>query len=183
MNDKIIYGQAEICWNGELITCDNFEEISVEIAQDSTDIESLCGIIGSVDKTPTIEVKATILRSNIDVLSKLFPHLYNPAAGSAYGNIIVGASSCAVVDPYGELNIHNTCDTNDDDDIHLFYAKPLLNSSFTYNADDPRKIEVTWKGYVAPSTNPNAGSVFRIGTGDLTQESIYDCATETTVAV
>lgn len=183
MDNKIIYGKAEMCIGGQLFTCDNFENITVEGDQETVEVESLCGIIDINEKTPTITVTATILRSNVDVLSKIFPKYANESAGSAFGNILVCSQTCGSSDTGMPINIHDVCDPDDSQDIHLFYAKPSLSFSMEYNSEDPRKVEVTWTGLPAPSTSPNAGCIYRIGTGDLTQDSVYDCATQTTIPV
>jgi hypothetical protein len=181
MDNQIIYGAAEVCIDGELFSCDKFENITVEFSQDETEIESLCGIVDVHKKVPKVTVTATFLKSNVDILSKLFPEYANASAGSAYGNLLVGSQTCAGSSTGVELNIHNICDVDDSQDVHLFNAKPSLNFSLEYNIDDPRKAEVTWTGLPAPATSANAGLIFRIGTGDLTQDSVYDCATQATV--
>jgi hypothetical protein len=73
------------------------------------------------------------------------------------------------------VNFHYTCDTNDANDIYFYNASALLNFNGTVNNTDDFSIEVTL--YAEPDEN---GNVYRLGTGSLTAESVYDPETETT---
>lgn len=99
--------------------------------------------------------------------------MYNaPTAPQTTGNIVGGVTTCSLDNT--PVNIHYTCDTNDNNDVYFYSANVMLNFNPTYTSSDDITVEVTVFGQ--PDDN---GNVYRLGTGDLTQESIYDPATDT----
>jgi hypothetical protein len=97
--------------------------------------------------------------------------------GTPTGNIIWNAEECGQTD-MGPMNVHFRCDTNDANDVHFYNASVRANINATYNDSDVIEVELVF--HANPDTN---GNVARLGTGDLTQESIYDVDTESTVPV
>lgn len=175
----ILRGQAELCWRGSLFSASMFEEITVKFSSDQDEVRSLAGLRETTSSTPDVEVTATILDTDIATLALLFPHVYNPAVGGNCGQLLWGSSSCAVTpELFGKLNIHYTCEADDCNDIFLYNAQIVTDFELSYKEKDARTIKVMWK-----ATPDIDGNVVRIGTGDLTQASKYDCATETSIAV
>lgn len=112
-------------------------------------------------------------------LGRVWKELYNEPTSETQksGNITVSSRSCQTRTPI-PYNIHNICETTDDNDIYIpaGLAKVSFNLSLTVN--DAVQIEVTV--YMQPDEN---GDRFRFGTGDLSQPSKYDPTTQKTVPV
>jgi hypothetical protein len=119
--------------------------------------------------------KFTLYLPSIDYLKDIFPERYNaPSAPQTTGNIIVGDDSCTTLE-VGGFNIHFECEDNDSNDVYFYEAQAQLSFNAKYTTEDDISIEI------AVYAQPTASGSVRFGTGDLTQESIYDPATDTTV--
>lgn len=92
-------------------------------------------------------------------------------------NYIYNADACKEVE-MGPLNVQPCGENNDANDVHFYDAKMGFNLGTNLSPNEPAEIELTFYA------NPDAdGNVWRLGTGDLTQESEWDPATEQTVPV
>lgn len=176
--NTVLGGPAEIAMNGTVIPAYLLSEVSTDLTMGTRERETLGGTFTKPSGTyETAQATFTMFLPNMDYLKNIFPGQYNAPSGSTYGNVILNANMCATT-VAGPVNIHYTCSTNDDDDVYFYNAMAALNFNGTYNATDDLTIEVTL--YANPDED---GNVVRLGTGDLTQESIYDPTTETTVPV
>lgn len=92
-------------------------------------------------------------------------------------NFVNNADECVPVE-VGPLNIHPHCETNDANDVHFYNAQMGWNVGATLSDSDPAEIELTF--YANPDDD---GNVWRLGTGDLTQESEWDADSQETVPV
>lgn len=113
------------------------------------------------------------------ILGQIWPGAYNAPTADAqkYGNLTFGSRACQQRTPQ-PYHIHNVCDTNDDNDIHIPAGLAKIAFNPTLSTSDPVSIQITV--YMQPDEN---GDRFRCGTGDLSQPSIYDTTTETTTPV
>lgn len=114
-------------------------------------------------------VTATVFLPNPSYLGKIFPSMYNAAVDSADpGNVIGKAGQCAGKDN-GVFHIHPTCEENDKNDVHLYLAEPRANGELPFSEDrGAMSIELVFEGQ--PDAN---GNIYRLGTGDLTQDVLY----------
>lgn len=172
-------GKAEVTINAITIPASMLSEVSTAFTEGVRTRTTLGGKFnrpsGSLD---TAELKFTLYLPSMDYLKNLFPDRYNaPSAPQTAGNVILNADTC-VSTSAGPVNVHYTCEDNDDNDVYIYNGLALLDLSMTYNASDDISIPVTI--YAEPNVD---GNVARLGTGDLTEESIYDADTETTVPV
>lgn len=111
-------------------------------------------------------------------LGIIWPEAYNAPSGTQEsGNIVFGSRACMNRTPQA-MNIHSVCDKNDNNDIYIFAGISKIAFNPTLSTSDAASFEVTV--YMQPDEN---GDRFRFGTGDLTQESIYDPTTQKTVPV
>jgi len=172
-------GPAEIALNGVYVPADYLSEIAVELTEGVRERETLAGTFSRPSGTfDTAQATFTMFLPNMDYLKNIFPDKYNaPQAPQVTGNIVFSTQTCATV-VGGPVNIHYTCDANDNNDVYFYNGFVQLNFNPTYSATDDLTVEVTIMA------NPDEdGNVARLGTGDLTEESIYDAATEETVPV
>ena len=179
MATTVLGGPAEVAINEMAIPPEFLSEISVEVTEGTRERTTLGGKFtrpsGVVD---TATAMFTMYLPSMDYLKNIFPNRYNaPSGDQTTGNIVVSSDTCISAQA-GPVNIHFTCETNDDNDVYFYNAQAQLNFNPTYNDTDDLTIEVTL--YAQPDDN---GDIVRFGTGDLTEESIYDPETEETVPV
>lgn len=181
MANTTMSGPAELSFRNALIEASVLSEISVELTEGTRERTTLAGTFtlpaGTIDTaTATVTLfpeswgwlGANLLRSRYSA----------PSAPQTEGNIIWNASTCAGSYDVGGLNIHFTCDDNDNRDIYFYNAALQVNVNPTYNNEDNLQVELTF--FANPDDN---GNVYRLGTGDLTAESYYDTTSESTLFV
>jgi len=176
---QVLGGLADVSVNGITIPSMLLSEVTVELTEGTRERSTLAGNFTRPSGTlETATATFTMYLPSIDYLKDIFPGRYNaPTAPQTTGNIIWDTDTCGSVDA-GPVNIHFTCADNDNNDVYFYAGLLQLNFNPTYNNSDELTIEVTV--HAQPDTN---GQVFRLGTGDLTAESVYDPASETTVPV
>lgn len=171
-------GKAEVAINGTVIPAQFLSEVSVAVSEGTRERKTLGGTFkkpsGVLD---TAEAKFTLFLPAMDYLKEIFPERYNAPNGNLTGNIVINSDTCGQAH-VGPVNIHFTCEPNDNNDVHIFNGSALLNFNPTYSTDADVMIEVTI--FAEPD---DSGNIVRIGTGDLTKESIYDEISETTIPV
>lgn len=172
-------GLAEIAINGITIPASLLSEITVELTEGMRERDTLAGTFSRPSGTlETATASFTLFLPSIDYLKDIFPNRFNdPTAPQLTGNFIWDSQSCVTTSP-SPVNIHYTCETNDNNDIHFYSGIAQLNFNPTFNGSDDLTIEVTI--HAQPDVN---GRVYRLGTGDLTADSIYDAETGATVPV
>lgn len=179
MTPTVLGGPAEVALNETFIPAELLSEVAVEITEGTRERTTLGGTFtrpSGVVETATATF--TMYLPSMDYLKHIFPSRYNaPEAPQTTGNVIISADTCISADA-GPVNIHFTCEDNDANDVFFYNAQAALNFNPTYTAGDDLTVEVTL--YAQPDEN---GDIVRMGTGDLTEESIYDPETETTVPV
>lgn len=176
---QVLGGLADVSANSITIPSMLLSEVVVELTEGTRERSTLAGNFTRPSGTlETATATFTMYLPSIDYLKDIFPGRYNaPTAPQTTGNIIWDTDTCGSVDA-GPVNIHFTCADNDNNDVYFYAGLLQLNFNPTYNNSDELTIEVTV--HAQPDAN---GQVFRLGTGDLTQESIYEPVSETTVAV
>lgn len=175
----VLGGPAEVAINSITIPASLLSEVSVEFTEGTRERTTLGGTFTKPSGTfETAQVSFTLYLPSMDYLKNIFPGRYNaPTAPQTTGNLILNSDTCTTTEA-GPVNIHYTCETNDNNDVHIYEGLAQLNFNATYNATDDITVEVTI--FAQPDEDGNVG---RIGTGDLTEESIYDATTESTIAV
>lgn len=120
-------------------------------------------------------VTAMIFLPNPSYLGKIFRNKFNAASDqNDPGNMIVRAGDCASEDE-GVLHIHPICEENDKNDVHVYSAEPRLSNELEFSEDgNALGAEIEFHGQ--PDEN---GNIFRLGTGDLTQDVLYDAENNT----
>lgn len=176
-NETILGGKAELAIGNVLIPAELLGDMSPNFAEGVRETSSLAGTRRKPSGTfDTSELTGTMLLPSMDSLKALFPEDYTPGTGTqTTGNVVWGTNSCATKVPK-PINIHYVCDDTDDNDIHIFAGLVSMQFNPTYNESDG--LAVAFTIYADTSAN----GVVRFGTGDLDTPSVYDVATQTTVA-
>ena len=170
-------GPAELSFGSVLIKQPLISEINPVLETGTRERTTLAGTFtknaGTIND-PRIEF--TIFVPSYEWLAEnLLSEFYS--TGTPTGNAIWNAETCPDFD-IGTTNIHFTCDDNDANDIFFYNGSLVLNINPTYNDSDFIEIEA------AIHANPDEdGNVFRIGTGSLVEESVFDHESQETVAV
>lgn len=179
MNDSLMAGKYEMSIGATTIPASLLGEISPNYEESLVEADTQAGTrqIPS-GKAETAELTFTLYLPSMDYLKTIFADMYNQptAAAQETGNVVFGAASCSTRTPL-PVNIHPVCENTDDNDIHIFAG--LVNATFnpTLATDDAVNIEVTI------AMQPTNDGYLRIGTGDLSQPSIWDAATQATVPI
>lgn len=180
MASTTLGGKAEVAINAIVIPAQYLSEISVELTEGTRERDTLGGkFVKPSGVLETATAKFTLYLPSIDYLKNIFPSRYSAPNGNDTGNIILNSETCGTSEAdAGPVNIHFTCDSNDHNDVHIYNGLAHFNFAATYTSGDDLTVEVTI--YAQPDDD---GNVARLGTGDLTQETIYDEVSETSVAV
>jgi hypothetical protein len=177
--ESVLGGPAEVAINGITIPASLLSEITVEFTEGTRERTTLGGTFTKPSGVlETAQAMFTMYLPSMDYLKNIFPDRYNAPSGSqTTGNVIFNSDTCTTTEA-GPVNIHYTCEATDNNDIHIYSGLAALNFNPTFNESDDLTIEVTI--YAQPDGD---GNVARMGTGDLTQPSIYDAETEETIPV
>lgn len=178
MQPTTLGGPASVALNETSIPAEYLSEVTVELTGGERSRETLGGTFTTPSGTfDTAQAMFTMFLPNMDYLKNIFPTLYNlPSGTQTTGNIIFSTDTCVSIS--SPVNIHYDCFDNDNNDVYFYNGMIQLNFNPTYNQTDALTIEVTI------FANPDEdGNIARLGTGDLTEPSIYDPETETTVPV
>lgn len=179
MAQNYLGGQAEVSLNEVTIPATLLSEVSVELTEGTRETSTLGGTFTQPTGVfETAQAMFTMFLPSMDYLKAIFPDKYNaPTAPQLSGNLIFGAGNC-VTQTGTPVNIHFTCDDDDDNDIYFYNGLVQLNFNPTYSTGDSVSVEITI--LAQPDED---GNVARIGTGNLTAKSIYNATTMATDTV
>lgn len=170
-------GPAELSFGNVLIKQPLISEINPVFETGTRERTTLAGTFAQ--NAGTIEdprIEFTIFAPSYEWLAEnLLSSFYT--SGTPTGNAIWNVETCPDFN-IGTANVHFTCEEDDANDIFIYNGSLVLNFNPTYNESD--FIEVEASIHANPDTD---GNLFRIGTGDLTQQSEFDSDAEETVAV
>lgn len=176
MNPTVLGGAAEVALNGITIPASLLSEVSVEFTEGTRERTTLGGTFTKPSGVlETAQVMFTLYLPSMDYLKNIFPGRYNaPSGEQETGNLVLNSDTCVTTEA-GPVNIHYTCEPLDNNDVHIFAGLAQLNFNPTYNATDDVTVEVTI--FAQPDED---GNVARLGTGNLSNDSIYNAEDMTT---
>lgn len=181
MANQTLGGPAEIAFRDFVIPSSLLSEVVVTLTEGERERATLAGTFKKGSGTfEEAMATATLYLPSMDWLGKnILRSKYEEASDpSDPGRIVFNSDNCSATVDAGPVNIHYTCEGNDNNDVYFYNAILKINLEMTYNASDDLTVELTF------NANPDEnGDVARLGTGDLTQESIYDATTEQTIPV
>lgn len=177
---NVLSGPASIAFRNFVIPASLLSEVTVTIAEGERERETLAGTFrkgsGTLDEAQAV---ATLYVPSMDWLGEnILRSKYTAGTGSLPGNVVFNSDTCSATVDAGPVNIHYECEEDDANDVHFYNASLRVNLEMTYNQEDDLTVELTFYGQ--PDDD---GNIVRLGTGDLTQASVYDPTTEATVAV
>lgn len=174
----VLGGPAEVSLNGITVPPSLLSEVSVEFTEGTRERTTLGGTFTKPSGVlETAQATFTLYLPSMDYLKNIFPERYNEPSGSQEtGNVIFNSDTC-VETAAGPVNIHYTCEPLDNNDVFIYNGLAQLNFNPTYNDSDDLTIEVVI--FAQPDED---GNVARMGTGDLTQDSVFDAESGETIA-
>lgn len=179
MDMTALGGRASIAINKIEIPSGMISEIVPNFAEGTRTRTTLGGVFNSPSGVfETAELQFTIFLPSYDYLKHIFPGEYNMPTDPSQptGNLIFGAQTCTTKTGV-PVNVHYECEGTDDNDLHIFSAIAQMVFNPTLNDTDDLSVQITLMA------QPTQDGLLRLGTGDLSEPSIYDPATETTVPV
>ena len=164
-------GTYEMSIGKVLIPAELLGDISPNYDEATTDADTQAGTRTTpLGKPETAELTFTLYLCEHYVISKLRHGGVNNKHVIIFGN---GSCQTRTALP---INIHNVCEDNDDNDIHIFAGIVKQTFNPTLSGTEVLSIESTI------FMQPTSDGYIRLGTGDLTQESHWDVTTQATVA-
>ena len=169
-------GTYEMSISDVLIPAELLGDISPNYDEATTDADTQAGTRTTpLGKPETAELTFTLYLPSIDYLKTLWEEAYSAGTSpQTTGNIIFGNGSCQTRTPL-PINIHNVCEDNDDNDIHIFAG--LVKQTFNPTLSGTEVLSIESTIFMQPTED----GYIRLGTGDLTKESHWDVATQATV--
>lgn len=171
-------GTYEMSIGNVLIPAELLGDISPNYDEATAEADTQAGTrTMPLGKPETAELTFTLFLPSIDYLKTLWSEAYNAGTGvgQTTGNIIFGDGGCQTRTPL-PINIHMVCDETDDNDIHIFAG--LVKQTFNPTLSSSEVLQIESTIFMQPTDN----GYLRLGTGDLTQPSHWDVASQTTVA-
>lgn len=179
-NTTVLGGPADISFRNFTIPASLLSEVTVTISEGERERTTLAGTFRKGSRTlDEVQATATLYVPSMDWLGEnILRANYTAGETTNTGNVVFNSDACSATVDTGPVNIHYSCEDNDANDVHFYNAVLRVNMEMTYNAEDDLSVELTFYG------NPDEdGNVVRLGTGDTTQESIWDVSSEETVPV
>lgn len=172
-NVTYLGGKAELAIGQLVIEPQYLSDITVNFQEGTRTSTSLAGTInrpsGSIE---TAQIEGNFILPSMDALKMLYGELYEEAdTTSLSGRIRIGGSDCAA-QTTKPVNIHYSCESNSDNDFHVFAGLVQLNLSLTYNEGD---------NLVTPFTilaQPTSNGYAIAGPGSLSKKTLWDATTQ-----
>ena len=147
-------------------------DMTVTFQEGTRTSTSLAGTINRPSgQIETAQIEGNFILPSMDALKSLYAELYEEAGEGLSGRIRIGGADC-VAQVTKPVNIHYSCESNSDNDFHVFAGLVQLNLSLAYNSGD---------NLVTPFTilaQPTSDGYAIAGAGDLTKKTIWDATTE-----
>lgn len=170
-------GTWELAIGDVLIPAELLGDITVNYDEATAEANTQAGtVVYPLGKPATAEATFNLYLPSMDYLQNLWAEAYTAKSGTGdAGNVIFGNGTCQTRTGL-PINIHNVCDKTDANDIHIYSGIVKQTFNPTLSAGEVLQIESTI------FMQPTEYGYVRLGSGDPTQKSHYDVATESTVA-
>lgn len=178
MNDVILGGAVDLALGTSVIPADLLGDITPNFTEGTRSSETL----GGNRTTPSgrydeATLTFTLYVPSFDYLKAIWPDNYNAGTGGVPGNLVFGSGKCASRTPV-VANLHYVCDEDSRNDTHIYRVLAAATWNPTHNATDGLAVEVTL--YAQPNED---GNYYQLGSGNLTQATLWDAETQTWVPV
>ena len=152
---------------------------SVEVSGDegSVSSETFAGTFTQPSQTYEEPQVTFTMVMTPELMRLVYPEISDPSVDrpSIAGQTVFGGSACTVNEE-AKLVIHWTCDENSDND--WFFPSVMLSQNFSATFSPGEVLTVPVVGHIQPSGDFD-GALVIVGTGDLTEPTLFDETTGT----
>lgn len=156
------------------------ESIEVTGDEGTTSVQTFAGSRSQPSGTyDDPQVMFTVLLTP-ELLRAVYPELSDTSVDrpTIAGQTVFGGQECTVREN-AKIVIHWTCDGNSDNDWYIPNVNLSQNFSATFTPNEVITLPIT--GYIQYSTE--IGGLVQVGTGDLTEPTLFDASTGTYEAI
>lgn len=177
-------GKVDVSLNGITIPAQYLsdEGATTTLTEGTREIPTMAGTFSQPSGTyDEAMVAFNVTLPNMNYLKNIFPDMYTPSVDrpTVAGQVAFGGDDCTVRENTPVV-VHYTCDGNSDNDVYIPNGAVQASVELVQNVSDPVTVAVTV--YAQPSDDHD-GKIAILGTGDLTEPSIWDATTEAYVPV
>lgn len=171
-------GKVDVSLNGVTIPAQYIsdEGVTTTLTEGTREIPTMAGTFKQASGTfEESMVVFNVTLPNMNYLKNIFPDLYTPSERpTVAGQVAFGSEDCTTRDNTPVV-VHYTCDENSDNDVYVPNGAVQASIEMVQNATDPVTIEITVNAQ--PSDDHN-GALVILGTGSLTEPTLWDAAAE-----
>ena len=178
MAQTFMGGKVSVSLNGVTIPAQfiSDEGVTTTLTEGTREVTTMAGTFTQASGTyDEATVVFNVVLPNMNYLKNIFPDLYTASTDrpTAAGQTVFGGDSCTVRENT-PIVVHYSCEPNSDNDVYVPNAALQATVELAQNASDPVTIAVT--ANAQPDDN---GVIAILGTGDLTEPTLWNAATET----
>lgn len=179
-------GKVDVSLNGVTIPAQYLsdEGATTTITEGTREVPTMAGTFsqpsGTIDEAMVV---FNVTLPNMFYLKNIFPDQFEASSDrpTVAGRTTFGSNTC-VIRENTPVVVHYTCDPNSDNDVYIPNGAVQASVELTQNASDPVTVAVTV--YAQPGEGEDHdGAVAYLGTGDLSEPTIWDAETEAYVPV
>lgn len=170
-------GKVDVSLNGITIPAHllSDEGVTTTLTEGTREIPTMAGTFNKPSGTfEEATVAFSVVLPNMNYLKNILPDFYEASSDrpTVAGQITFGDNDC-VTRENTPVVVHYSCESNSDNDVYIPNGIVQANIELVQNVNDPVTVEITVNAM--PDDN---GVIARFGTGDLTQETLWNAATE-----
>ena len=156
------------------------EGVTTTLTEGTREVATMAGTFtqpsGTYDEATVV---FNVVLPNMNYVQNIFPELYTASVDrpSVAGQTVFGGDSCSVRENT-PLVVHYTCDPNSDNDVFVPNGAVVASIEMVQNAADPVTVAVT-----VNAQPDDDGVIAVLGTGSLTEPTLWDAATGSYVPV
>lgn len=174
-------GKVDVSLNGVTIPAQYLSEDGVvtTLTEATREVATMAGTFTSPSGTyEEATMVFSVVLPNMNYLKNIFPDLYTQSVDrpTVAGQTVFGGDTCSSRDNTPVV-AHYTCDGNSDNDVLIPNGAVLASVELTQNSSDPVTVEVTVNAQPNEDTDlAPLGAIAVLGTGSLTDETIWDAS-------
>lgn len=174
-------GKVDVSLNGVTIPAQYLsdEGVTTTITEGTREVPTMAGNFsqpsGTIDEAMAV---FNVTLPNMFYLKNIFPDQFEASSDrpTVAGRTKFGSNTCEIRENTPVV-VHYTCDPNSDNDVYIPNGAVQANVELTQNANDPVTVAITV--HAQPSeVEGHDGAVAFLGTGDLTEPSLWNATTE-----
>jgi hypothetical protein len=171
-------GKVDVSLNGVTIPAQYIsdEGVVTTLTEGTREIATMAGTFtqpsGTYDEATVV---FNVVLPSMFYLKNIFPEQFDASTDRPLvaGRTTFGGNSCEIRENTPVV-VHYTCDPNSDNDVFVPNGSVQASIELTQNATDPVSVAIT----VNAQPDDTTGVIAWLGTGDLTQPTLWNPVTE-----